>query len=66
VHARILALRDAESDPEEKRKAAPEVAVELVTRAHDGPDGAAWSGRRTRQMRTCTEFRKETGLIAEP
>ncbi|GAA2949808.1 MULTISPECIES: TetR family transcriptional regulator [Streptomycetaceae] len=38
MHAGMLALRDAEGDPEEKRKAALEVAVELVTKAHEpGP-----------------------------
>ncbi|MFJ4843578.1 TetR/AcrR family transcriptional regulator [Streptomyces sp. NPDC088746] len=38
MHAGMMALKDAEGDPEEKRKAALEVAVELVTRAHDpGP-----------------------------
>lgn len=38
MHAGMLALRDAEGDPEEKRKAALEVAIELVTKAHDpGP-----------------------------
>ncbi|MFE5238550.1 MULTISPECIES: TetR/AcrR family transcriptional regulator [unclassified Streptomyces] len=38
MHAGMMALRDAEGDPEEKRKAALEVAIELVTRAHDhGP-----------------------------
>ncbi|TRV81826.1 TetR/AcrR family transcriptional regulator [Streptomyces sp. 130] len=35
LHAGMVALRDTEGDPEEKRKAALEVAVELVTRAHD-------------------------------
>ncbi|MGW1227373.1 TetR/AcrR family transcriptional regulator [Streptomyces sp. NPDC001478] len=35
MHAGMFALRDAEGDPEEKRKAVLEVAVELVTRAHD-------------------------------
>ncbi|WP_330239863.1 TetR/AcrR family transcriptional regulator [Streptomyces sp. NBC_00525] len=35
MHAGMLALQDAEGDPEEKRKAALEVAVELVVRAHD-------------------------------
>ena len=34
MHAGMIALRDAEGDPEEKRKATLEVAVELVTRAH--------------------------------
>ena len=38
MHAGMMALKDAEGDPEEKRKAALEVAVELVTKAHDpGP-----------------------------
>ncbi|MDF6020320.1 TetR/AcrR family transcriptional regulator [Streptomyces sp. JH34] len=38
MHAGMMALRDAEGDPEEKRKAALEVAFELVTKAHDpGP-----------------------------
>lgn len=40
LHAGMMALKDAEGDPEEKRKAALEVAVELVTRAHD-PGAAA-------------------------
>ncbi|MEV3932074.1 MULTISPECIES: TetR/AcrR family transcriptional regulator [unclassified Streptomyces] len=40
MHAGMMALKDAEGDPEEKRKAALEVAVELVTRAHD-PGAAA-------------------------
>ncbi|MGW8883265.1 TetR/AcrR family transcriptional regulator [Streptomyces sp. NPDC055749] len=35
MHATLFALRDAEGDPEDKRKAVLEVAVELVTRAHD-------------------------------
>ncbi|MFC8532352.1 TetR/AcrR family transcriptional regulator [Streptomyces sp. NPDC057249] len=35
LHAGMIALKDVEGDPEEKRKAALEVAVELVTRAHD-------------------------------
>ncbi|MEU1123923.1 helix-turn-helix domain-containing protein [Streptomyces sp. NPDC005899] len=42
MHAGMLALMDAEGDPEEKREAALEVAMELVTRAHDhGPAGSA-------------------------
>lgn len=40
MHAGMMALRDAEGDPEEKRAAALEVAFELVTRAH-GPGPAA-------------------------
>ncbi|MFE3518310.1 TetR/AcrR family transcriptional regulator [Streptomyces sp. NPDC059166] len=40
LHAGMLALRDAEGDPEEKRAAALEVAIELVTRAQ-GPGSAA-------------------------
>ncbi|MEU0128306.1 MULTISPECIES: helix-turn-helix domain-containing protein [unclassified Streptomyces] len=39
LHAGVFALRDAEGDPEEKREAALEVAIELVTRAHD-PESA--------------------------
>ncbi|MEU9202333.1 TetR/AcrR family transcriptional regulator [Streptomyces sp. NPDC048332] len=35
LHAGMLALKDVDGDPEDKRKAALEVAVELVTRAHD-------------------------------
>lgn len=35
MHAGMIALRDVEGDPEEKRKAALEVAFELVTKAHD-------------------------------
>lgn len=35
MHAGMLALKDADGDPEDKRKAALEVAVELITRAHD-------------------------------
>ncbi|MER6120581.1 TetR/AcrR family transcriptional regulator [Streptomyces sp. NPDC001743] len=35
MHAGIFALKDVDGDPEDKRKAALEVAVELVTRAHD-------------------------------
>ncbi|WP_326698193.1 TetR/AcrR family transcriptional regulator [Streptomyces sp. NBC_01754] len=42
MHAGVFALRDAEGDPEEKREAALEVAVELVAKAHEeGPDGPA-------------------------
>ncbi|MFF1924602.1 TetR/AcrR family transcriptional regulator [Streptomyces sp. NPDC058221] len=38
MHAGMFALNDVDGDPEEKRKAILEVAVELVTRAHDpGP-----------------------------
>jgi AcrR family transcriptional regulator len=38
MHAGMMALKDAEGDPEEKRAAALEVAFELVTKAHDpGP-----------------------------
>ncbi|MET7649215.1 TetR/AcrR family transcriptional regulator [Streptomyces sp. NPDC005426] len=35
MHAGMFALKDVDGDPEEKRKAVLEVAVELVTRAHD-------------------------------
>ncbi|WP_405880530.1 TetR/AcrR family transcriptional regulator [Streptomyces sp. NBC_01136] len=36
MHAGMFALRDVEGDPEEKRKAVLEVAVDLVTQAHGG------------------------------
>lgn len=36
MHAGMFALKDIDGDPEEKRKAVLEVAVDLVTRAH-GP-----------------------------
>ncbi|KAA0935755.1 MULTISPECIES: TetR/AcrR family transcriptional regulator [Streptomyces] len=36
MHAGMFALKDMEGDPEDKRKAVLEVAVELVTRAHSG------------------------------
>ncbi|MFF9350325.1 TetR/AcrR family transcriptional regulator [Streptomyces sp. NPDC014734] len=35
MHAGVFALKDAEGSPEEKRAAVLEVAVDLVTRAHD-------------------------------
>ncbi|MFH8465535.1 TetR/AcrR family transcriptional regulator [Streptomyces sp. NPDC017991] len=37
MHAGMFALKDMEGDPEDKRKAVLEVAIELVTRAHSGP-----------------------------
>ncbi|MDX2935751.1 TetR/AcrR family transcriptional regulator [Streptomyces ipomoeae] len=36
MHAGIFVLRDVEGDPEEKRKAVLEVAIDLVTQAHGG------------------------------
>ncbi|MFE9764936.1 TetR/AcrR family transcriptional regulator [Streptomyces sp. NPDC005808] len=36
MHAGMFVLRDVEGDPEEKRKAVLEVAVDLVTQAHGG------------------------------
>lgn len=36
MHAGMFMLQDAESDPEERRKAALEVAIDLVTQAHGG------------------------------
>ncbi|MFS8198938.1 TetR/AcrR family transcriptional regulator (plasmid) [Streptomyces sp. CWNU-52B] len=36
MHAGMFALKDVEGDPEDKRKAVLEVAIELVTRAHSG------------------------------
>ncbi|MFE2939409.1 TetR/AcrR family transcriptional regulator [Streptomyces sp. NPDC059255] len=36
MHAGMLALKDVEGDPEEKREAILEVSVELITKAHHG------------------------------
>ncbi|MGW2123319.1 TetR/AcrR family transcriptional regulator [Streptomyces sp. SM1] len=36
MHAGMLVLQDMESDPEEKRKAVLEVAIDLITQAHRG------------------------------
>ncbi|MEU9959161.1 helix-turn-helix domain-containing protein [Streptomyces sp. NPDC050982] len=36
MHAGMFALKDMEGDPEDKRKAVLEVAIDLVTRAHAG------------------------------
>jgi AcrR family transcriptional regulator len=36
MHAGMFVLRDVEGDPEEKRKAVLEVAIDLVTQAHAG------------------------------
>lgn len=36
MHSTLFVLDEAEADPEEKRKAALEVAQELVTSAHRG------------------------------
>ena len=36
MHGGMFILKDAEGDPEEKRKAILEVAIELVTKAHEG------------------------------
>ncbi|MFB7915127.1 TetR/AcrR family transcriptional regulator [Streptomyces sp. NPDC056061] len=44
MHAGMFALRDAEGSPEEKQAAVLEVAVELVTRAHDARTGADTPG----------------------
>ncbi|MDW8809886.1 TetR/AcrR family transcriptional regulator [Streptomyces scabiei] len=40
MHAGMFVLRDAEGDPEEKRKAVLEVAIDLVTQAHRGTGDA--------------------------
>ncbi|MEU5512291.1 TetR/AcrR family transcriptional regulator [Streptomyces fungicidicus] len=40
MHAGMHVLQDVESDPEEKRKAVLEVAIDLITQAHRGPGGA--------------------------
>lgn len=39
MHAGMHVLQDVESDPEEKRKAVLEVAIDLITQAHRGPGG---------------------------
>jgi hypothetical protein len=36
MHAGMFLLQDLEGDPEEKRKAVLEVAIDLVTQAHQG------------------------------
>ena len=36
MHAGMFVLRDLEADPEEKREAVLEVAIDLVTQAHAG------------------------------
>ncbi|MEV0226965.1 helix-turn-helix domain-containing protein [Streptomyces sp. NPDC050704] len=36
MHAGLFALKDIEGDPEDKRKAVLEVAIDLVTQAHGG------------------------------
>ncbi|MFD1661484.1 TetR/AcrR family transcriptional regulator [Streptomyces caeni] len=41
MHAGMFALQDVEGDPEDKRKAVLEVAIDLVTQAHAGPSPAA-------------------------
>lgn len=40
MHAGMHVLQDVESDPEERRKAVLEVAIDLVTQAHRGSGGA--------------------------
>ena len=40
MHAGMFVLRDVEGDPEDKRKAVLEVAIDLVTQAHTGTPGA--------------------------
>ncbi|MEU1554486.1 TetR/AcrR family transcriptional regulator [Streptomyces scabiei] len=40
MHAGMFVLRDVEGDPEEKRKAVLEVAIDLVTQAHRGTGDA--------------------------
>jgi AcrR family transcriptional regulator len=41
MHAGMFVLRDVEGDPEEKRKAALEVAIDLVSQAHGQAPGSA-------------------------
>ena len=43
MHAGMFVLQDLEGDPEEKRKAVLEVAIDLVTQAH----GGALKGRKS-------------------
>ncbi|WP_210577993.1 TetR/AcrR family transcriptional regulator [Streptomyces sp. GESEQ-4] len=40
MHAGMFVLRDVEGDPEDKRKAVLEVAIDLVTQAHTGSRNA--------------------------
>ncbi|MGW4023996.1 TetR/AcrR family transcriptional regulator [Streptomyces sp. NPDC005009] len=40
MHAGMHVLQDTESDPEERRKAVLEVAIDLITQAHRGSGGA--------------------------
>jgi AcrR family transcriptional regulator len=40
LHAGMFVLQDLEGDPEEKRKAVLEVAIDLVTKAHRGAEGS--------------------------
>lgn len=40
MHAGMFVLQDAEGDPEDKRKAVLEVAIDLVTQAHAGAQGS--------------------------
>ncbi len=40
MHAGMHVLQDVESDPEERRKAVLEVAIDLITRAHRGAGSA--------------------------
>ncbi|GGX37142.1 TetR family transcriptional regulator [Streptomyces malachitofuscus] len=40
MHAGMHVLQDVESDPEEKRKAVLEVAIDLITQAHRGSAGS--------------------------
>ena len=39
MHAGMFVLKDVEGDPEDKRKAVLEVAIDLVTQAHGGAAG---------------------------
>ncbi|MFQ6146969.1 TetR/AcrR family transcriptional regulator [Streptomyces seoulensis] len=40
LHAGMFVMRDLEGDPDDKRKAVLEVAIDLVTQAHQGAHGA--------------------------
>ena len=70
MHAGMFALQDVEGDPEEKRKAVLEVAIDLVTQAHAprAPAGAQRPAAGLRPGQTVTPLarRKATGSMAEP
>ncbi len=81
LHAGMFVLQDLEGDPEEKRQAVLEVAIDLVTQAHEGAERprnrSALTGRRSltgrrqaqdasAQTVTPLARRKATGSTADP